>query len=86
MSFQECLPNANPVQLVLIDRAENALFEIDRQIAQLAPDLSRYAVLHDVVDAPATEDYFRKFQPQIIFHAAAHKTRANDGRPSWRCH
>lgn len=67
------LAQCKPSQLVLIDRAENALFEIDRQIAQLAPDLSRCAVLHDVVDAAATEDYFRKFQPQIIFHAAAHK-------------
>ncbi len=60
-------------QLILVDRSENALFEIDRQIARRSPDLSREALLHDVVDAPATLKHLRRLQPQVIFHAAAHK-------------
>ncbi|TVS00905.1 MAG: hypothetical protein EA423_10820, partial [Phycisphaerales bacterium] len=43
-----------PSKLVLMERSENALFEIDRQIARLHPDLARRAVLHDVVDEAAT--------------------------------
>jgi len=60
-------------ELILVERSENALFEIDRQIARSAPDLPRTALLHDVVDAPATMKHFRRLCPQIIFHAAAHK-------------
>jgi len=62
-----------PSQLVLIDRAENALFEIDRQIAARHPRLLRRTVLHDVVDADATRRLLAELQPHVIFHAAAHK-------------
>ncbi|MCH8150943.1 MAG: polysaccharide biosynthesis protein [Planctomycetes bacterium] len=63
----------NARELILVDRAENALFEIDRQIARLAQDLPRRAVLHDVVDAEATLKHFRRLRPAVVFHAAAHK-------------
>ena len=63
----------DPAQLILVDRSENALFEIDRQIARLAPDLPRRAVLHDVVEAEATKAHFQLVQPELVFHAAAHK-------------
>ncbi len=61
------------VNLVLVDRAENALFEIDRQIARCHPDLPRTALLHDVVDAEGTRRHLRRIRPQVVFHAAAHK-------------
>ncbi len=60
-------------ELILVERSENALFEIDRQIARSAPELVRTALLHDVVDAAATLEHFRRLRPQVIFHAAAHK-------------
>lgn len=63
----------NPAKLVLVDRSENALFEIDRQIARRHPDLPRKALLHDVVDAPGTLSHFEEHEPQVVFHAAAHK-------------
>ncbi|MCC6908409.1 MAG: polysaccharide biosynthesis protein [Phycisphaerales bacterium] len=63
----------NPAQLVLMERSENALFEIDRQIARLAPNLSRRALLHDVTDASRTLALCREIAPQVIFHSAAHK-------------
>ena len=63
----------NPGKLVLVERSENALFEIDRQIARRHPNLARRAALHDVVDAEATLALFREEEPDIVFHAAAHK-------------
>jgi len=63
----------NPGKLVLVERSENALFEIDRQIARRYPALARRAALHDVVDAEATLELFREEEPDIVFHAAAHK-------------
>lgn len=62
-----------PEQLVLMERAENALFEIDRQLAERFPRLSRRAVLHDVVDADQTLRLLVQLRPHIVFHAAAHK-------------
>lgn len=62
-----------PDELLLIERSENALFEIDRQIARQFPEVRRQAILHDVVHAPQTLKVFRATRPQIIFHAAAHK-------------
>ncbi len=63
----------DPAQLILVDRSENALFEIDRQITRFAPKLPRRAVLHDVVEAEATKAQFQLVQPEVVFHAAAHK-------------
>ncbi len=62
-----------PRKIILVERAENALFQIDRLIARLAPDLPREAVLHDVTDAAGTDELLARVQPHVIFHAAAHK-------------
>jgi FlaA1/EpsC-like NDP-sugar epimerase len=62
-----------PSKIVLVERSENALFEIDRQLARRHPNLARRAALHDVVDAEATLALFREEEPDIVFHAAAHK-------------
>jgi FlaA1/EpsC-like NDP-sugar epimerase len=63
----------NPGKLLMVERSENALFEVDRQIARRHPSLVRRAALHDVVDAQATLELFREEEPDIVFHAAAHK-------------
>lgn len=62
-----------PSRLILVERSENALFEIDRHIARVWPDIPRAAVLHDVTDAPGTLRLIESRRPQVIFHAAAHK-------------
>ena len=63
----------DPEQVQLMERSENALFEIDRQIARRFPALSRRALLHDVVDAEQTLRHLVDLRPHVVFHAAAHK-------------
>lgn len=63
----------DPACVVLMERAENALFEIDRQLGARFPHVPRRAVLHDVVDADRTLQLLVDLRPDIIFHAAAHK-------------
>ena len=63
----------NPEQIQLVERAENPLFEIDRQIARRFPTIARRAALHDVVDAEQTLRLLVDLKPQVVFHAAAHK-------------
>ena len=62
-----------PDTLLLVERSENALFEIDRQLARLHPELGRAALLHDVTQEDATRDLMKQHRPHVIFHAAAHK-------------
>lgn len=62
-----------PSQLILMERSENALFEIDRVLARRHPDLPRKALLHDVVDAESTLRHCVDLRPQTVFHSAAHK-------------
>jgi len=63
----------DPSLLILMDRSDNALFEIDRQLRSLHPCVNRRIVLHDVVDAPRTLERLEELRPDIVFHAAAHK-------------
>ncbi|XVJ58202.1 MAG: polysaccharide biosynthesis protein [Tepidisphaera sp.] len=62
-----------PSLIVLMERSENALFEIDRELAERFPKVHRKAVLHDVTDADATLRHFTNIRPNTVFHAAAHK-------------
>jgi FlaA1/EpsC-like NDP-sugar epimerase len=62
-----------PESIILVERSENALFEIDRKIARLFPNLRRESVLLDVVHAEHTRRLFMHHQPHAVFHAAAHK-------------
>lgn len=63
----------NPEQAHLVERAENPLFEIDRQIARRYPTVARRAIMHDVVDAEQTLRMLVDLKPHVVFHAAAHK-------------
>ncbi|MFG0306288.1 MAG: polysaccharide biosynthesis protein [Phycisphaerales bacterium JB040] len=62
-----------PERLVLMERSENALFEIDRALAGRFPGLERVAILHDVVDAERTLELCERYRPGVVLHAAAHK-------------
>lgn len=62
-----------PSEIQLVERAENPLFEIDRQIARRWPALKRRAILHDVVESQQTLRLLVDLKPDVVFHAAAHK-------------
>lgn len=62
-----------PSSLILMERAENALFEIDRRLAWAHPGMARRAILHDVADAAGTRRLLAQERPQVVFHTAAHK-------------
>jgi len=63
----------SPERLIILERSENALFEIDRHLREAFPKLPRLSVLHDVTQATRTLNLLERHPPDIIFHAAAHK-------------
>jgi len=62
-----------PAEIILVERSENALFEIDRGLDHDHPEIARRAVLHDVVDEERTAERIGDLGPHVVFHAAAHK-------------
>lgn len=62
-----------PGRLTLVERSENALFEIDRELARTHPSLDRHAELHDVTQRERTFDLLERQRPDVVLHAAAHK-------------
>jgi FlaA1/EpsC-like NDP-sugar epimerase len=62
-----------PGELYLMERAENNLFYINREVRQLEPGLNVHALLVDITDEVTVEREFQRVQPQLVFHAAAFK-------------
>jgi O-antigen biosynthesis protein WbqV len=59
--------------LTLVDYSETALFEIDREISEAFPHISRTPVICDVRNAGRLATVFMDEAPDIVFHAAALK-------------
>jgi FlaA1/EpsC-like NDP-sugar epimerase len=62
-----------PARLVLVERFENALFEIHRELVGQYPELTIDPQIGDVTDARRMAQVFAAARPSIVFHAAAHK-------------
>ena len=63
----------SPAELVLLGHGENSIFESLLELNEDFPSLSIHPVIADVRDASRIEEMFKLHQPQVVFHAAAHK-------------
>ncbi|MCC6207810.1 MAG: polysaccharide biosynthesis protein [Gammaproteobacteria bacterium] len=61
-----------PAAMVLFENNEYNLFEIERELRGKHPDLVLHAYLGDVRDRASVVRAFERFQPQMVFHAAAY--------------
>ncbi len=59
--------------VTLLDFSETALFEIDRELGETFPGLSRTAALVDVRNADRVTECLLGERPDLVFHAAALK-------------
>ncbi|HEX4492978.1 MAG TPA: nucleoside-diphosphate sugar epimerase/dehydratase [Acidimicrobiia bacterium] len=62
-----------PRRLVLVERFENALFEIHRELAAAFPGVLIEPKIADVTDVARMDQLFIEQRPSFVFHAAAHK-------------
>jgi FlaA1/EpsC-like NDP-sugar epimerase len=60
-------------RIVLVDNAEPALFEIERELVDDRDFPAALPVLADVGNGTKVRQVFDKFRPQVVFHAAAYK-------------
>ena len=63
----------NPKILLLIERSEFALFQIERELAKNFLKTNFVPLIADIGDEPRMREIFAEYQPAVIFHAAAHK-------------
>ena len=60
-------------QLVLFDNAETPMHNIRLELEDRFKDLDFYCVIGDVRSTLRVDYVFRRFKPQVVFHAAAYK-------------
>ena len=63
----------NPVELIVVDNSEYALYRIDLELRNNFQDLVFCSVLGDICDPATVEKVVGDFKPDMIFHAAAYK-------------
>lgn len=62
-----------PASLILYERSESPLYEIDLELKADYPDLNIISVLGDIRDRSQLSKAFSATRPQVVFHAAAYK-------------
>ena len=67
------IARVKPRRLILVDHAENNLFEIRRHLEDDQHFGSLAAVLADCKDATRMQELFADERPSVVFHAAAYK-------------
>jgi FlaA1/EpsC-like NDP-sugar epimerase len=63
----------SPLRLLLVERSEYALYQIEEEMRRTWPTLNVVPVLADVGDGARMRDVFAEYRPQVVIHAAAHK-------------
>jgi FlaA1/EpsC-like NDP-sugar epimerase len=63
----------DPRSLVLLDRAENPLFHIHRELQNTFPETEIDPRVGNVTDRDRMREVLEQVRPDVVFHAAAHK-------------
>jgi FlaA1/EpsC-like NDP-sugar epimerase len=63
----------NPIELVIVDNSEYALYRIDHELQSEFQDLVFHSILGDICDSATVEKVVGDHRPDMIFHAAAYK-------------
>ncbi|HBK83907.1 MAG TPA: polysaccharide biosynthesis protein, partial [Flavobacterium sp.] len=62
-----------PKRVIMIDQAETPLHHLSLEISKANKKVKVLALISDIRNKKSLEEIFKKYQPQIVFHAAAYK-------------
>ena len=62
-----------PKQLIIFDIYENNAYDIQLELRKKYPDLNLVTLIGSVRDSRKMFQVFEKYQPEIVYHSAAHK-------------
>ena len=63
----------NPKVVVILDQSETPLHHMCLEMNELESNSKIYSVIGDVRNKEAMQNVFQKYEPQVVFHAAAYK-------------
>ncbi len=63
----------DPKKLVILDIYENSVYDIQQELKKKYPALELIVLIGSVRNQARVEDIFKKYRPEIVYHAAAHK-------------
>ncbi|HSS79709.1 MAG TPA: nucleoside-diphosphate sugar epimerase/dehydratase [Gaiellaceae bacterium] len=67
------IARVGPQRLILVDQGETALFEIERELVDERGFAASIPVLADCKSRTKMNQVFERYQPAVVFHAAAYK-------------
>ena len=67
------IAEADPAMLIIFDIAENGVFDIEQELKCKHTGLNFECVIGSVRDKARLDSVFRRYSPDIVCHAAAHK-------------
>jgi FlaA1/EpsC-like NDP-sugar epimerase len=74
----------NPGILVMLEANEFALYDIEQEFERRFPNVGLSCIIGDVKDARRLEEVFDRYQPSVVFHAAAYKhVPMMEGENAW---
>ena len=62
-----------PKQLIILDIYENNAYEIEQELKRKLPSLNLVTLIASIRNTKRIDDIFKKYRPDIVFNAAAHK-------------
>jgi FlaA1/EpsC-like NDP-sugar epimerase len=63
----------NPLEILLLGKGENSIYLIEEELKEKYPNLKTVPIIADIKDRNRINYVLKKYAPDIIFHAAAHK-------------
>lgn len=63
----------SPKKVILVDQAETPMFNIESELKEKFIDLLFCFIIGDITNYQKMENIFRKYRPDVVFHAAAYK-------------
>jgi FlaA1/EpsC-like NDP-sugar epimerase len=67
------IAQSHPIRLLMLGHGENSIFEALMDLREAFPALEIHPLIADIRDYPRLESLFTTWQPDVVFHAAAHK-------------
>lgn len=62
-----------PAKLLVVDIYENGAYELQMELARYYPEADIEVLIASVRDYDRLEDIFKRYRPDVVYHAAAHK-------------
>ncbi|WP_238531058.1 polysaccharide biosynthesis protein [Flavobacterium frigoris] len=63
----------HPAKIIMVDQAETPLHHLSLELSKLESSIEIHAVIADIRDYEVMKAIFEKYQPKIVYHAAAYK-------------